>query len=500
MPCLCLARRCDRDGRRGAPRLARLSGENAARAGRCRGLARRPARTEFGRLDAGGHVYLDYTGGGLYAESQLARAHGAAAAARLRQPALEQPDLASHRPSWSSQARRPCSRFFNADARRVRASIFTRERERGAQAGGRGVPVHAPAAATCSPSTTTTRSTASASSPARAARDVTYVPVVAARAARRRRRPSCAALDRRAAPAATTCSPTRPSRTSPASSIRSTGSSRRTSAAGTCCSTPRRSCRRTGSTSAAWQPDFVALSFYKMFGYPTGVGASSRGARRWPSCERPWFAGGTIVAASVQRERHQSASGRGGLRGRHDRLPQPARRRDRPAPPRADRDRRDPPACPDARELAARRRWILSGTRTALVRRASTGPATARIAVPRSRSTCSIRTAALSTSAYVDRVARRAHDLAADRLLLQPGRRRGRLHDLARDARRRRVRGRHEPRRLHRRDWIALWRCRPSLARLGFRPQRDIDRFEQFAREFVDLETVPADPPPRSVC
>ena len=28
-------------------------------------------RTEFSRLDSGGHVYLDYTGGGLYAESQL---------------------------------------------------------------------------------------------------------------------------------------------------------------------------------------------------------------------------------------------------------------------------------------------------------------------------------------------------------------------------------------------------------------------------------------------
>ena len=28
-------------------------------------------RTEFARLDAGGHVYLDYTGAGLYADSQL---------------------------------------------------------------------------------------------------------------------------------------------------------------------------------------------------------------------------------------------------------------------------------------------------------------------------------------------------------------------------------------------------------------------------------------------
>lgn len=28
-------------------------------------------RSDFARLDAGGHVYLDYTGAGLYAESQL---------------------------------------------------------------------------------------------------------------------------------------------------------------------------------------------------------------------------------------------------------------------------------------------------------------------------------------------------------------------------------------------------------------------------------------------
>jgi selenocysteine lyase/cysteine desulfurase len=28
-------------------------------------------RAQYSRLDAGGHVYLDYAGGGLYAESQL---------------------------------------------------------------------------------------------------------------------------------------------------------------------------------------------------------------------------------------------------------------------------------------------------------------------------------------------------------------------------------------------------------------------------------------------
>ena len=29
--------------------------------------------SEYARLDIGGHIYLDYTGGGLYAESQLRR-------------------------------------------------------------------------------------------------------------------------------------------------------------------------------------------------------------------------------------------------------------------------------------------------------------------------------------------------------------------------------------------------------------------------------------------
>ncbi len=32
-------------------------------------------RTEYARLDVNGHVYLDYTGGGLYADSQIRRHH-----------------------------------------------------------------------------------------------------------------------------------------------------------------------------------------------------------------------------------------------------------------------------------------------------------------------------------------------------------------------------------------------------------------------------------------
>jgi molybdenum cofactor sulfurtransferase len=56
-------------------------------------------------------------------------------------------------------------------------------------------------------------------------------------------------------------------------------------------------------------PDFVALSFYKMFGWPTGIGALIARRDALANLERPWFSGGTILAAFVQREWYQSAPG-----------------------------------------------------------------------------------------------------------------------------------------------------------------------------------------------
>src|SRR5919108_578325 len=48
------------------------------------------------------------------------------------------------------------------------------------------------------------------------------------------------------------------------------------------------------------KPDFVPLSFYKMFGYPTGLGALIARKNALSKLQRPWFAGGTITVASVQ--------------------------------------------------------------------------------------------------------------------------------------------------------------------------------------------------------
>ncbi len=58
-----------------------------------------------------------------------------------------------------------------------------------------------------------------------------------------------------------------------------------------------------------WHPDFVAISFYKMFGWPTGVGGLIARREALAKLERPWFSGGTIVAAFVQRQYYQSAPG-----------------------------------------------------------------------------------------------------------------------------------------------------------------------------------------------
>ncbi len=56
-------------------------------------------------------------------------------------------------------------------------------------------------------------------------------------------------------------------------------------------------------------PDFVPISFYKMFGYPTGLGALIARKEALAKLHRPWFAGGTITVASVQGDKYYLADG-----------------------------------------------------------------------------------------------------------------------------------------------------------------------------------------------
>jgi molybdenum cofactor sulfurtransferase len=58
-----------------------------------------------------------------------------------------------------------------------------------------------------------------------------------------------------------------------------------------------------------WKPDFVDLSFYKMLGYPTGLGCLLVRRSALAKLQRPWYSGGTITFSSVAAEDHYLTPG-----------------------------------------------------------------------------------------------------------------------------------------------------------------------------------------------
>jgi selenocysteine lyase/cysteine desulfurase len=61
------------------------------------------------------------------------------------------------------------------------------------------------------------------------------------------------------------------------------------------------------------QPDFVAISFYEIIGHPTGVGCLLVRHDRLERLTRPWFSGGTVTFASVQGDGHYLHPGAAGF-------------------------------------------------------------------------------------------------------------------------------------------------------------------------------------------
>jgi molybdenum cofactor sulfurtransferase len=52
------------------------------------------------------------------------------------------------------------------------------------------------------------------------------------------------------------------------------------------------------------QPDFVSVSFYKIFGFPTGIGCLLVKKDAFPKLKKHWFAGGTVDYVSVKEGNH----------------------------------------------------------------------------------------------------------------------------------------------------------------------------------------------------
>jgi molybdenum cofactor sulfurtransferase len=62
-----------------------------------------------------------------------------------------------------------------------------------------------------------------------------------------------------------------------------------------------------------WHPDFVDISFYKMFGYPTGTGCLLVRKTAAQKLQRPWYSGGTITFSSVVAFNHYLTPGPAGF-------------------------------------------------------------------------------------------------------------------------------------------------------------------------------------------
>jgi len=62
-----------------------------------------------------------------------------------------------------------------------------------------------------------------------------------------------------------------------------------------------------------WHPDFVDISFYKIFGYPTGTGCLLVRKSAAQKLHRPWYSGGTITFSSVVAFDHYLTPGPAGF-------------------------------------------------------------------------------------------------------------------------------------------------------------------------------------------
>ena len=257
---------------------------------RLRSLSSRPAARDRVRAPRRpGQVYLDYTGGGLYAESQLADHLDLLARRCFGNPHSVNP-TSRRQPRLLESARAAVLALLRRLARRVQRHLHS-ERERRPQARRRGVPVR-----------DRRRFLLTVGQPqlgqrhprvrAGGGRDddllPSTLPALRVDDARLERRPA-----RRRIAGAPTSSPTRRSPTSPARSTPWNGSRG-----------PGARLGRAGRRAAfaptnrldlgRWHPDFVPVSLLQALRVPDRGRLPDRPQAALARLRRPWFAGGTI--------------------------------------------------------------------------------------------------------------------------------------------------------------------------------------------------------------
>jgi len=264
---------------------------------------------DYTRLDATGHIYLDYTGGGLYADSQLARHRDLLAGAVFGNPHSQ------NLPSRDMTARVEATRaqileFFRASPEEYEV-IFTPNATGALRLVGESYPFGPGGRYLLTFDNHNSVNGIRQFARARGA-SVSYVPLApadlrvpeealarhlqAATPARRRfarRRPGAAPGSLFAFPAQSNFSGVQHPLTWIAQA-QDAGYDVLLDAAAFA-PTNRLDLSR-------WHPDYVPLSFYKIFGYPTGIGALLARRPALAKLRRPWYAGGTITFSSVRAE------------------------------------------------------------------------------------------------------------------------------------------------------------------------------------------------------
>lgn len=261
-------------------------------------------RSDYGRLDRGGHVYLDYTGGGLYADSQL-REH----MALLQTGVFGNPHSVNPTSATSTElverARASVLQFFNASPDEY-VAVFTPNATGALRLVGEAYPFHPGDRFLLTFDNHNSVNGIREFARARGA-ETTYVPSL----------PPDLRVDETLLPRYLTDTPgdhhnlfAYPAQSNFSGVQHPLEWIEQAHAHGWDVLLDAAAFVPTNRLDLGrWHPDFVAISFYKMFGWPTGVGCLLARREALAKLERPWFSGGTIVAAFVQREYYQSAPG-----------------------------------------------------------------------------------------------------------------------------------------------------------------------------------------------
>ncbi|MCA0454773.1 MAG: aminotransferase class V-fold PLP-dependent enzyme [Chloroflexi bacterium] len=255
---------------------------------------------EFSRLDAGGHVYLDYTGGGLYGESQI-RAHSEVLLNQvLGNPHSQSPTSLASTHNVNTARERICQ-FFDADPQEYEV-IFTLNASGALKLIGESYPWGAGSTYMMTADNHNSVNGIREFAKARGA-SIKYLPLN-----RELRAENLEALlpivDRSkphlfAFPAQSNFSGVKHC-LDWVELAHQRGYDVLLDAAAYV-PTSRLSLREI-------HPDFLSVSFYKMFGYPTGVGALLIRHEMLKKLHRPWFGGGTVQFVSAQQHMHLLAT------------------------------------------------------------------------------------------------------------------------------------------------------------------------------------------------